>query len=107
MIADYSMPLRRPADRWERQRRLAVAVASALVVAIALVIYLGSTAYGGTGGGAPETVTVRSGDTVWSIAASHSEGGDLRERVDAIVSANHLATGAALRPGQTLVVPPG
>lgn len=106
MIADLARPYRRPLHRWERERRLALTIATAIAVAMALLIYLGTVAYGGISGGGPETVTVRPGDTLWSIAAAHSGGGDVRDEVDAITAANHLA-GGSLRPGQTLVVPPG
>jgi nucleoid-associated protein YgaU len=51
------------------------------------------------------TVTVRSGDTIWSIAASHDRSNlDLQELVDRISDANRLQ-GGALQPGQHLRIP--
>ena len=47
--------------------------------------------------------TVRSGDTLWTIASSHY-GGDPREAVYRLEDRNHLA-GALVRPGQKLVLP--
>ena len=49
------------------------------------------------------TYRVQAYDTVWTIASAHY-GGDVRDAVWRIQSANHLA-GAAIRPGQTLVLP--
>ncbi len=51
------------------------------------------------------TVTVRPGDTLWSIAAAHAQGSsDLQEVVDRISDANRLKAGA-LQPGQHLRIP--
>jgi LysM repeat protein len=51
------------------------------------------------------TVTVRPGDTLWSIAASHDRSNlDLQELVDRISDANRLQ-GGALQPGQHLRIP--
>jgi LysM repeat protein len=51
------------------------------------------------------TVTVRPGDTLWAIAASHSPANaDVQEVVDRISDANHLTTGA-IQPGQHLRIP--
>ena len=50
------------------------------------------------------TVVVRPGDTVWSIAESHSGGGDVRDEVAQILSANHLAS-PVIQAGETLVIP--
>jgi LysM repeat protein len=51
------------------------------------------------------TVTVRPGDTLWSIAASYSKpSADMQEVVDRISDANHLR-GGALQPGQHLRIP--
>lgn len=42
-------------------------------------------------------------DTLWTIAAAHY-GGDVRDAIWQIQSVNHLS-GAAIRPGETLVLP--
>jgi len=55
------------------------------------------------GAGQEQAYVVRSGDTLWTIAASHY-GGDPREAVYRLENRNHL-TGVLLRPGQKLVLP--
>ena len=51
------------------------------------------------------TVTVRPGDTLWAIAASHAgSSADVQEMVDRIADANHLGAGA-IQPGQHLRIP--
>jgi nucleoid-associated protein YgaU len=105
VIADLARPYRRPQRRWDAERRMARAIVAALVVAVALLVLLGTVAYGGAGGG-PERVTVAPGDTLWSIAVTHGHGGDVRDTVDAIVAANHL-DGGLIHPGQVLVIPVG
>jgi LysM repeat protein len=51
------------------------------------------------------TVTVRPGDSLWSIAASHARpNADLQEVVDRISDANRLQ-GGALQPGEHLRIP--
>jgi len=51
------------------------------------------------------TVTVRPGDTLWSIAVSHTRAGtDVQEAVDRISDVNRLQ-GGALQPGQHLRIP--
>lgn len=104
MIADLANPYRRPRQSWAAERRIVRAVLAALMVALALLVLLGGVAYGGTSGGGPEHVTVQPGDTVWSIAAAHSQGGDVRDAVAAIAAANHIE-GGVIRPGQVLIVP--
>ncbi len=50
-------------------------------------------------------VTVRSGQTLWSIAAAHtSDTGDIQATIDRISEANHLDT-ATIQPGQNLRIP--
>ena len=46
---------------------------------------------------------VQAYDTLWTIASAHY-GGDVRDAVWQIQSANHLS-GAAIQPGETLVLP--
>ncbi|MBV8066568.1 MAG: LysM peptidoglycan-binding domain-containing protein [Candidatus Eremiobacteraeota bacterium] len=51
------------------------------------------------------TVTVRPGDTLWSIASTHAgPSSDVQEVVDRISSANHLQ-GGSLQPGERLRIP--
>jgi LysM repeat protein len=51
------------------------------------------------------SVTVRPGDTVWSLAERRTPaGGDVQGTVDAILAANHLG-GANLTVGQHLQLP--
>ena len=51
------------------------------------------------------SVTVHPGDTLWSIASSHTgQNSDVQEAVDRITAANHL-TGGTLQPGQHLRIP--
>ena len=51
------------------------------------------------------TVTVRSGDSLWSLAERKTApGGDVQTTVDQILGANHLAS-STLHVGQTLRIP--
>jgi LysM repeat protein len=51
------------------------------------------------------TVTVKSGDSLWTIASKKTaESGDVQSMVDEIIAVNHL-DGAALNPGQQLQIP--
>jgi LysM repeat protein len=51
------------------------------------------------------TATVRSGQTLWSIAAAHTgETGDIQETIDRISEANHLGS-TSIQPGQHLRIP--
>jgi predicted Zn-dependent protease len=51
------------------------------------------------------SVTVHPGDTLWSIASSHTRpSSDVQEAVDRITAANHL-TGGTLQPGEHLRIP--
>ena len=47
------------------------------------------------------TVVVRQGQSLWSLAAEHGT------TIEGILDANHLADGAVLRIGQSLVIPSG
>jgi nucleoid-associated protein YgaU len=53
--------------------------------------------------GPKTTYRVQAHDTLWTIASNHY-GGDLREAVWHIQSANHLS-GSTLTPGERLVLP--
>lgn len=51
------------------------------------------------------SITVRPGDTLWSIASSHAApSADVQEVVDRISAANRLS-GDALQPGEHLRIP--
>jgi LysM repeat protein len=73
-----------------------------VVVGLAILIW---SAYARPSGahGAKEIYTVKAYDTLWSIAQSHYAG-DPREAIWEIQERNDLA-GAAVRPGQRLVLP--
>jgi nucleoid-associated protein YgaU len=60
-------------------------------------------AHSSHGAGKPQLYTVKPYDTLWSIAASHY-GGDPRAAIYRVEDRNGL-TGAAVRPGQKLVLP--
>lgn len=50
-------------------------------------------------------VVVRSGDTLWSIAAAHTaSNADVQDTIDRITQVNHLS-GVSIAPGQRLRVP--
>jgi LysM repeat protein len=50
-------------------------------------------------------VTVRPGDTLWTLAVAHGRStADVQELVDQISDANHLQSGT-LQPGQHLRIP--
>jgi LysM domain len=105
MIADISRPYRRTRRDWRAERRILLAALTAVLVAVALLVYLGNVAYGGSSGGT-QTIRVAPGQSVWSIAAArYGDDGDLRSRVDQILSLNHLQGGVVV-PGQTLTLPP-
>jgi LysM repeat protein len=74
----------------------------------ALAVCFGWELVGGAGAGAAPTaaatVVVGPGDTVWSIAARHPDGEDIRTEVAQILSLNRLRS-AIIQPGETLVVP--
>jgi len=51
-------------------------------------------------------MTVRSGDTLWSLAKRFGDpDAYILDRVDALASANHLASDARLMPGQQIMIP--
>ncbi len=102
MLTDYGRAVRRPRRRPLR-RRPRVVVAGALTAAAGLVM-LGGNVYGGFNVGQAQHVRVHAGDTLWTIAAGHYQGGDIRDHVDQIVSLNHLA-GGSITPGEDLLLP--
>lgn len=78
------------------------AVLAAVLVGIA-AIAMAIAAHGGAPG-RYSTLVVQPGDTLWSIAAAHYPGDDVRERVQDIEQANGLA-GPQIKAGETLRLP--
>jgi nucleoid-associated protein YgaU len=74
-----------------------------VVIAALLTLAVAWGARQSEGAGNRETYVVRSGDTLWAIAAAHY-GGDPREGVYRLEERNHLA-GALVHPGQRIVLP--
>lgn len=102
MIVDVEPP--------RRSSRRRQGAAGRAVIAGALAASIGWGLAGGVGATtvptAAVTVVVRPGDTVWSIAAGHPTGGDIRDEVARIISLNRLAS-PIIQPGETLLVPAG
>ncbi len=74
-----------------------------VVILCLLVVAVAWGARQSDGAGAEESYVVRTGDTLWTIAASHY-GGDTREGVWRLQDRNHLA-GTLLWPGERLILP--
>jgi nucleoid-associated protein YgaU len=91
------------------RRRVVLGVAL-LLVAVALVVSIGSVTTAGAdrGDGPPavsaegESYVVQPGDTLWSIAEQLAPDADRRAVVDAL---NEVSGGASLQPGQRLYLP--
>lgn len=93
---------RRPVAPWRiAVRRLVMGGACFLMLAVALA----QVAHGQQPTGY-QVVTVRAGDTLWSIAAARYPSSDPRQKVDEILRANGL-NGPAVYPGEQLRVPAG
>jgi len=80
-----------------------------VVTAVAVAALVGPSLVGSPAGPELElagraTVTVHSGDTLWSIARSVAPEADPREVVDALQDVNGI-DGAGLVPGQVLLLP--
>jgi nucleoid-associated protein YgaU len=79
-----------------------------IILSLFVVVLLVAAALGGAkpsnGSGVARRYVVRSGDTLWGIAAEHYSG-DLRAAIWRIQRRNELP-GSALRPGKVLVLPP-
>jgi hypothetical protein len=99
LYANRRRPLR-SAAAWRRERRLAARVAVLLVILGALMtqVVLGGQANAGS------WVTVRSGQSLWTIAAAHYTQSDPREAILEIQGANHLQ-GAYIYAGERLLLP--
>jgi LysM repeat protein len=74
-----------------------------LVAFVAMALAWSVLVRSSDGAGRPQPYVVRSGDTLWSIAAARYAG-DTREGVWKIERLNGLR-GSAIRPGQRLLVP--
>ena len=82
-------------------RRRFTAISAALLAAA--VLMLGFTP-SSPGASRPHPYTVRSGDTLWSIAARHYPNSDPRQAVYNIEHANHLGQ-AGLVAGERILLP--
>jgi LysM repeat protein len=102
VITDLSHALRRPRRR--RLHRNPRVVVAGVATATAAVLLLGSNVYGGFNVAAPAHIKVHAGDTLWAIASSHYQSGDVRDHIDQIISLNHLA-GSSINPGEDLLLP--
>jgi len=90
-----------------RTRVVVLLTSVALALVLLLAVTVAARAEGPTVAdpGNYVTHTVRSGDTLWEIAAEHAaDGGDLRNLVHDIRSINGLDT-STIQPGQVLRVP--
>jgi len=91
--------------RLTRSGTVVIAVAVALLGGLMLLV--AHLSVGSPAGRAPvvpgAAVTVRPGDTLWSIAGEVAPGRDPRQVVQRLREVNHLST-VALTPGQTLKV---
>ncbi len=74
-----------------------------LAVFLFTVFAMAQVAHGSSAGGYT-TVTVRAGDTVWSIASERYPSADPREKVQEILDANGLRS-PAIHAGEQLKVP--
>jgi hypothetical protein len=91
---------RRPVAPWRiAVRRLVMGGGAFLMFAVVLA----QAAHGQQPSGYQQ-VTVKAGDTVWSIASDHYPGADPRQKVDEIIRANGLR-GPAVYPGEQLKLP--
>jgi hypothetical protein len=77
--------------------------ARVVVILCLLVVAVAWGARRSDGAGAEQSYVVRTGDTLWTIAAAHY-GGDTREGVWRLQDRNHLV-GTLLRPGERLLLP--
>jgi nucleoid-associated protein YgaU len=74
-----------------------------LLIAVLALIAWAVVARASHGAGPTVRYTVRPGDTLWSIAATHYAG-DPRDGIWKIEHRNRLG-GSLIRPGQSLVLP--
>jgi nucleoid-associated protein YgaU len=100
VISDFQPAQYVPRHRRRPIGRALLGAAAAACIGWALAGGVGAT----TAPTAAVTVVVRPGDTVWGIAVRHSGGGDVRDEVAQILSANHLSS-PIIQVGETLVIP--
>lgn len=95
-----------PRDAKARINQLSVRLSMLLVaVVVAFLLVGGAGADAGTPPVPPHEYVVRSGDTLWAVAARHtSAGADVRVMIGQIMNATGL-TSSSLRPGQVLLIP--
>jgi Tfp pilus assembly protein FimV len=95
-----------PVRLTRRGRLILVLTMMAVLVAVGLVLGHGSSQAAGRGNAAAtsQTLTVRPGETLWSVAARIAPHSDPRLVVADIESRNHLG-GVEVRAGQQLRVP--
>ncbi len=90
------------------RRVLAAAAALPAVLVLSLAIIGGGAALASRDAGAPAdsftTITVSSGESLWSIAQEVAPNADPRDVVDAIVRLNAL-DGVTIAAGQRLAIP--
>jgi nucleoid-associated protein YgaU len=92
-------------NRMEARRRRTAAVATVLSL---VVVFMLATGPGGSAPasapGAPRSVTIHQGDTLWSLAEAYAPAGmDLRAYVDALEDLNGLD--GTLAAGQRIKLP--
>lgn len=89
------------------RRALAVVASLPAVVALSIAVISGGGALASGDAGEPvsfESVTVMTGDTLWSIAGHVAPTADPRDVVDDIMRLNALSS-ASLDAGQTIAIP--
>ena len=104
MTARVAARSRSPLRLTRRGRIVAVLTLMLLVVLAGFTLGNGSSVAAGRGAPAQHTVVVRPGETLWSLAARIAPQQDPRLVVADIQTSNALS-GAAVQPGQPLVVP--
>ena len=97
--------------RLTRRGELLVRRITAVLVMLSVVGVLTALAVGVVGLVRPSehgsrTVVVQPGESLWQIAQESNAGGDVRDQIERIRSANRLS-GAELQYGQRLIVPVG
>jgi LysM repeat protein len=90
--------------RSRKRPTLMPVIALAALALMVAVPTLSSTRLYAAGTASYTTVTVKPGDTLWSIAAAHADTGDIQESIDRISAVNRLHT-PTLQPGQHLRIP--